>query len=382
MKSRSKDQIEAEYADILDGEDEGMWKLAQYLDAQYAPGDPLSWLPGPPTRRHLPPAAAARRWSPSRLLARGGSRSARVVARPRPRPSLALGGAALAALLLSISVVLAASGILNLGKPTSAKSSNSYFPLSGFHRDTKLPTVEKVGGKAQVLFIGTLLTGHDPRSTDERWPVVKALEQFGAFSGVKPVDHICQFVSQQNQVLCTDSTYDWSSASYHSRYVVFEHKDLLTVDDKPLQRLSKAELKLYNAITHVPPVGRFPQDPYGASYAAGELPVLAVGDYLQTSSQDLLGSDFEETLPSKAPTPPPSGSGGYPIGTLTVSSGLSFQQVQQALRTGADPKGTTLVEDVNAEANIITALICHADGNKPGSVCGRSIVRSLQKRLR
>jgi hypothetical protein len=27
------------------------------------------------------------------------------------------------------------------------------------------------------------------------------------------------------------------------------------------------------------------------------------------------------------------------------------------------------VQDVNAEANIITALICHADGSRPGKAC-------------
>jgi hypothetical protein len=33
-----------------------------------------------------------------------------------------------------------------------------------------------------------------------------------------------------------------------------------------------------------------------------------------------------------------------------------------------DPKGSAVVEHVNAEANVITALICHADGKRPSSV--------------
>jgi hypothetical protein len=37
------------------------------------------------------------------------------------------------------------------------------------------------------------------------------------------------------------------------------------------------------------------------------------------------------------------------------------------------------VEDVNAEANIITAFVCHADGHKPVSVCSRPVVKRILK---
>jgi hypothetical protein len=47
--------------------------------------------------------------------------------------------------------------------------------------------------------------------------------------------------------------------------------------------------------------------------------------------------------------------------------------------TGKDPAGTHGVEDVNAEASIITALICHADGERPSSVCKRPTIEAILK---
>jgi hypothetical protein len=58
---------------------------------------------------------------------------------------------------------------------------------------------------------------------------------------------------------------------------------------------------------------------------------------------------------------------------------MPFDTVRQALATGKDPQGSLLVEHVNAEANVLTALICHADGKRPGSVCNRSVIKRVLK---
>jgi hypothetical protein len=50
--------------------------------------------------------------------------------------------------------------------------------------------------------------------------------------------------------------------------------------------------------------------------------------------------------------------------------------------TGKDPAGTNVVEDVNAEANIITALICHADGERSSNVCKRPTVEAILKHVK
>jgi hypothetical protein len=70
---------------------------------------------------------------------------------------------------------------------------------------------------------------------------------------------------------------------------------------------------------------------------------------------------------------------GIPVNTQP----LSFDAIQKALQTEKDPPYVSrLGENVNGEANVITALICHADGKRPGSVCTRPVVKSILKSVR
>ena len=62
----------------------------------------------------------------------------------------------------------------------------------------------------------------------------------------------------------------------------------------------------------------------------------------------------------------------------------SFDVVQKSLQTGRalGDVEATLVPDFNEEANIITALICRADGSQPRRVCGRKAISKILKRVR
>jgi hypothetical protein len=114
----------------------------------------------------------------------------------------------------------------------------------------------------------------------------------------------------------------------------------------------------------------------GNTNSARTLPLLAVGEYLQTNSQVVLAPDFTRTVPITVTSP-----SGQPI-QATVEAGLPFATVQDYLIHDKDPSFSHLVEDVNAEANIITALICHADGKKPEKVCGRPVIRTMLKHVK
>ncbi|HEX6510516.1 MAG TPA: hypothetical protein VF221_23040 [Chloroflexota bacterium] len=64
-------------------------------------------------------------------------------------------------------------------------------------------------------------------------------------------------------------------------------------------------------------------------------------------------------------------------------NGLSFSRVHEVLVQGQNPRNApTLVEHVNAEANIIMALICHADGNKPANACNRPVIKAILKHVK
>jgi hypothetical protein len=73
-----------------------------------------------------------------------------------------------------------------------------------------------------------------------------------------------------------------------------------------------------------------------------------------------------------------------PTGIVSgARSGLPFEAVRSALAANRDPvTGTAGAISLNAETNIITALICHADGGRPGSVCRRGAIKQILKHVR
>jgi hypothetical protein len=239
--------------------------------------------------------------------------------------------------------------------------------------------------------------------------VVKALDQFGRLSSVKAVDRVCTTIRigpAANQTFCSVAGFDFTHARYSSPYLAFASRDLIRPAGNRVQRfqpLTPVEMRLYlqYARPRVKPTcyrmdssDKFIRDRNGqletyactsftdyASEAAGDptgnrrLPLITVGGYLQSESQLAIAGDLSETLPL---TPQPGAiSAGY-------QTGYSFNDLQQALITSKDlrPPPNHLVEDVNAEANIMTALICHADGKKPASVCGRPAIREILRSVK
>jgi hypothetical protein len=283
------------------------------------------------------------------------------------------------------------------------QSTAAYFPLSGFHRvGTSLPA----RGKPELLFIGAQGPRFE-RINVERWPVVKALEQFGTLTGVKAVDRTCITLHRGNMngQSCSIPTFYFSHVHYRSRYLTFTSKDLVRstgiapgdFKDRLFQLLTLQENAVFARYA------RFKGQPYCSKTSASghitlyhcskpidyilatifpdttsppsrTLPLVAVGHYLQTVSQDVGPSDLTNLVPN---TPPPGR-----IVYSGVTEGLPFDTVRQALATGKDPQGSLLVEHVNAEANIITALICHADGKKPASACDRPVIKTILKSVR
>jgi hypothetical protein len=262
--------------------------------------------------------------------------------------------AALALMLASVDQVHSASGVIKLGKPTSNVPSNAYFPLSGFHRIRQTATS---GLRAELLVISDSALASGP----ERWPIVKALEQFGTLIALQPMDRPTFTLKAGTKTFpeTAPSTLDWTHSQYRSRYLAFVHRDLQRYDSGqetfvPFQTLNASERVLYRE--------------YAQKGSGGQpsLPLIAVGNYLQTASQIINGGDFQ------GPAGPQNQPGPY----------LAFGTIQSALASAKDPPDNTLVEDVNAEANVITALICHADNLQPKKVCGRAVIKKLLKHVK
>ncbi len=360
------------YADVLgENDDPATVRLVQDLERGYTS------VTVPLALRSKPPRPA-----PGRLpeLRRPGSSWTDMPRRWRLHTKLyaALAVVVTGAILLATGVSMAGpthDSITNLGPSTNALSPATSFPLSGFHRIGK-----PLGShsRPELLWIGTYLQfGNsllDSKSAVERWPVIKALTQFGAFSRVGPTHVDCFTTAAAPHGICHLPSFEWLHARYRSSYLSFVHKDLVDAQEHPLQQLSAAELKVYNRYSRVRGPSPMKSDPYDVFSTVFSpqrpLPLVLIGRYLQTSSQIVLDGDFESALPMSTPNSAP------------IYTGLPFDTVHAALVSGKDVGTFKLVQDVNAEANIITALICHADGSRPANVCHRPVITSILKSVR
>lgn len=208
----------------------------------------------------------------------------------------------------------------NLGPPTAALPGS---PTGQFQLHEP---VLRQHGKVEVLFIGAL---YCPYCAAERWSIVKALDQFGSFSGLKSTTN-----TQGEGGFGVIPTFELLGAGYQSKYVSLDAKDTQDRNHQPLQTLNNSETSNFNRL-----------DP------GGGIPLVAVGGYAQ------------------------SGSGYQP----SEIDGMSFAAVQHALQTNST---AGFAGSINAEANVLTALICHADGNQPSRACGVSAVRQIERSIR
>lgn len=243
----------------------------------------------------------------------------------RKRLGITLGGGILAAAALAGAILLALRGnaasvsqnavAANLGAPTADVAA----PPMGAFNHVGAPLYQ--GGKPELLFIGAQ---YCPHCAGQRWPLVKALDQFGIFS------HATSSANDDGTI----PTFDLHGATYTSKYVAFVHRDLEDRKHYPLDSLSPEEQSIFNRL-----------DPDGA------IPLISVGGYA------LVGDGYG----------------------LNLIQGKSFSTVQQAMQRGdrTDP----LVSAINGEANSITAFICHADQMQPRTVCNRPAIRGIVSHL-
>lgn len=247
-------------------------------------------------------------------------------------------------------------GIAGLGSPGPRAWDNTYIPLGGYvHIGKPLHSNLRV----ELLFMGDQFSSS---SLTEEWPVVKALDQFGTFSGVTPLEGAF-----------APATFNLDRARFSSRYVSFVYRDLDNRSGTCLvRRLNAGERRLFLRYNH--PVHRtFDADM--CKYLDNDpdhhpIPLLFVGGYLLRGNFITVVGDFQ------TPTNPTSGS---PYGGV---KDLTFDEIRAAIRSGHDTAGSALVYHVDSEANIIAALICHADGGRPASVCNRAPVKETLRHVR
>jgi hypothetical protein len=277
-------------------------------------------------------------------------------------------------LSLTVGIVLAVSAITNLGPPTNNLPPAPAPVLDGFAR--KGPVL-KQAGKPEVLFIGTEVSGEGSATAVELWALVKALDQFGRFSGVGMAEtQQCQGTTTQTRQCFSANKFsrgyailNLDHARYSSRYLSFVHKDLIDHDLHVDANLGSTETSLIQRYIRQyanPPAANWSDFAWQVSVSPPEnhgLPLVSIGGYLRVDSGVAISGDL---IPTTSNIP------------------LPFSAVQDSLQSGKAAEGApySLVPDVNAEANVLTALICHADGKKPASICNRSVIRTVLKHMK
>jgi hypothetical protein len=308
-------------------------------------------------------------------------------------------GGSMSVLLAAMPALVSAPPTTDLGKPMNIASTAVYFPISGFHRIHASPSSS---GKTRVLFIGGQGTSFDAINM-ERWPLVKALTRFGRLTGVKRVNSQCHAVAG-SEPFCSVPTFDLVHADLHSSVVTFTDRELIRESGTKYTRYQSLDgtdkhlFDTYARYRGVPQCYSQSHQPksyacpgyvnvvlstIGATDTQRTLPLVLVGQYVQTFSQIITLGDFRPMAAIPVPSATPSFGGD--AGSVGAYRFLGFSQIQNALIKGRDPvvpgARTRVVEDVNAEANVITALICKSDGNRPHGVCSDRTIKGILRHL-
>jgi len=198
----------------------------------------------------------------------------------------------------------------------ASKGSVTPTPIQG-------PPLLTKDGKTRVVYVGA---EYCPYCAAERWTTVTALSRFGSFSGLK------QTKSSSSDVNPKTPTFSFRSSSYSSPYLSFEPVETMTSTGKPLGKITDEQQALF---TKYQP--------------GGGIPFVDIGNKFVVSGAGYDGK---------------------------ILQGKTFEQIAAAVR---DP-GTAIGKAVLGSANVLTADLCTASGNK-APVCSSPEIKTLQGTL-
>jgi len=186
------------------------------------------------------------------------------------------------------------------------------------------PALES-GGKPEVVFVGNEFC---PYCAAERWALVAALSRFGKFTVLNAVQ------SAGNEAFADTPTFTFYGSHYTSRYVSTTlveqygtQKNASGTGFAPLERLGAPVKSLMT---------RYDRG------ATGPTPSLV--PFVDIANRGLVGG------------------GSF---SPSIFQQLSQSQIASGLTDAKDPTTQAIV----ATANYISAVICAADGQRPGNVC-------------
>ena len=149
-------------------------------------------------------------------------------------------------------------------------------------------------GKLFVFFMGAEFC---PYCAAERWAIVRSLQKFGQWDGLKQT-----ISAARDQPFLNLPTYDFTSATYNSPHIEFVAREIKDREFKQLQKLLKTEEKLirkYNPKKEIPFLligGRFMQ------IGSGFPPKIFIGHTFRQTETELkkVESEIRKTIDEEA----------------------------------------------------------------------------------
>ena len=150
------------------------------------------------------------------------------------------------------------------------------------------------GGKLFVFFMGA---EYCPYCAAERWAIVRSLQKFGQWDGLKQT-----ISAARNQPFLNLPTYDFTKTTYNSSHIEFVAREIKDREFRPLQKLLKTEEKLvrkYNPKKEIPFLligGRFMQ------IGSGFPPKIFIGHTFRQTETELkkIESEIRKTIDEEA----------------------------------------------------------------------------------
>ncbi|HKB18469.1 MAG TPA: DUF929 family protein [Candidatus Dormibacteraeota bacterium] len=197
-------------------------------------------------------------------------------------------------------------------------ANNLIKPISG-------PALTGSTAKPEVFYYGAEFC---PYCAAQRWSLIIALSRFGTFSGLQTT------TSSSNDVYPNTVTFTFRAATYTSQYVDFRAVETSDRDQNPLQSPSPSEQQL---VTSYDTGGTIPFIDFANKYAAS-------------------GAMY----------------------TPDTIGGMSWLAVADSLKQ----PDSTQAKAIIGSANLITAAVCKATGDKPAEVCSSATIQGLEKNLK
>lgn len=152
----------------------------------------------------------------------------------------------------------------------------------------------KKSGKLFVFFMGA---EYDPYCAAERWAIVRALQKFGQWSGLKQT-----ISAAKDEPFLNLPTYDFTEATYTSPHIEFVARETKDREFKPLQKLLKTEEKIihkWDPQKQIPFLligGRFMQ------IGAGFTPKIFIGHTFRQTETEMkkVESEIRKTIDDEA----------------------------------------------------------------------------------